>query len=114
MGFAWPHTLLRRILAIQLNEHKGASSRTALCPWPLCAILPPGPVHEAGLMLLEGPLSLPWGKATPRCSQGHGGPGTASTPPWHPLRATGTCGKGRPAAAFLTGTPGDGLMCVLR
>lgn len=88
------------------------SSRITLCPWPLCATVAAGLVQEAGLVLPEGPQSLPWGKATPRCSQGHGAPGTASTPAWCPFPAMGTVEKG-PAAASFRGTPGDGLLCVL-
>lgn len=110
MGFALFQTLLRETLAIQLRKHKGASFRITLCPWPLCAILAPGLVQEAGLVPPEGPLSLPWGKATPCCSQGRGAPGTASTPPWHPVPATGTCGKWLPAAAYPRRTPEDGSM----
>lgn len=105
MGLAWSQTQLRETLAIQLSEHRSASSKTSsgitLCLWLLCAILAPGLLQEAGLVLPEGPQSLPWGKATPRCSQGHGALGTASTPPWRPLPATGTCGKGLPAAEHL-------------
>lgn len=52
MGLAWSQTLLRETLAIHLSEHKGASSKTSsgitLCLWPLCAVLAPGLVQEAG------------------------------------------------------------------
>lgn len=44
MGFVWSQTPLRETLAIQLSEHKGASSRTTLCPWLLYATLAPGQV----------------------------------------------------------------------
>lgn len=103
-GFCWSQTLLRETLATQLSRHILQDH-----PVPVASVCHPGrsraprgtPISAVG----QGNLTL---------QPGHGAPGTASMPPWHPLPAMGTGGKGLPAAASLRGAPGDGLMCVLR
>lgn len=65
MDFALLQTLLRQTLAIQLREHKGSSV-------PVASVCHAGTWAGAGHRSRApgGPLSLPWGKAAPRCSQG--------------------------------------------